>query len=148
MQMHVGTIEKRVALRQHGDGAAGVEMPGDAAGGLLVEGRDGGLVVAMLPVDFGGDRIDERQLDQVVAEMRAGDGFRVAVGAALGEMRHHVGLLQRAHRLQRHQFGVAGTRADAVEAAFCGSVHRPGLASALMAAAVMALPPMRPRTMA
>ena len=80
--------------------------------------------------------------------MRGDDGARIAVVAALGEMREHVGLAQRAHGLQRQQFGIAGAGADADEAALGLSVHRPALASALRQAAVMALPPSRPRTMA
>src|ERR1700681_3825425 len=62
----------------------------------------------------------------------------------LGEMRDDVGLAERAHRLERHQFRIARADADADE---LPRVHIPALASALTAAAVMALPPMRPRTM-
>ena len=80
--------------------------------------------------------------------MRADDGARIAVVAALGEMRNHVGLGQRAHGLERQQLGIAGTGADANKPAFYNRVHRPGLANALRAAAVMALPPSLPRTMA
>ena len=80
--------------------------------------------------------------------MRVDDGARIAVVAALGEMREHVGLGQRAHGLHGQQFRVARTGADADQAAFASVAHRPGLASALRAAAVMALPPRRPRTMA
>ena len=46
--------------------------------------------------------------------------------------------------LRGHQFGVAGPDADADQAR---GAHSPALASALTAAAVIALPPMRPRTM-
>src|SRR4051812_41755807 len=59
-------------------------------------------------------------------------------------MRDHRGLPERADRLQRQQLGISGTDADPDELG--RSAHRPALASALTAAAVMALPPMRPRT--
>src|ERR1700730_8066010 len=62
----------------------------------------------------------------------------------LGEMRDHVGLAECAHRLERHQFRIPRADTDADE---LPRVHIPALASALTAAAVMALPPMRPRTM-
>src|SRR6201999_3760893 len=71
------------------------------------------------------------------------DRARMAGIAGLGEMRHHVGFAERAHRLERHQFRVARTDADAQK---FSRAHSPGLARALTAAAVMALPPMRPRT--
>ena len=81
--------------------------------------------------------------------MRPDDAARVAVAAALGEIGDDVGLFERAHGLQRQEFRVAGTRADADQpACFCVHIQRPGLARALTAAAVMALPPMRPRTIA
>src|SRR5580704_6773548 len=60
-----------------------------------------------------------------------------------GEIRDHAGFAERAHRFQRHQFRIARADADADQLA---RAHRPALASALTAAAHMALPPMRPRT--
>ena len=63
--------------------------------------------------------------------------------SGLGEMGDHVGFAERTQRLERHQLRIARPDADADE---FGRAHRPGLASALTAAAVMALPPMRPRT--
>ena len=65
---------------------------------------------------------------------------------ALAKMRDHVGLVERAHRLERHQFGIARPDADAEELPLRFAAHSPALARALTAAAVMALPPMRPRT--
>src|SRR5260370_16338280 len=67
----------------------------------------------------------------------------------LGEIRDHIGLVQRARCLERHQFRIAGADANADQLAgirCANHAHSPGLANALMAAAVMALPPMRPRT--
>src|SRR5437588_11355330 len=64
-----------------------------------------------------------------------------------GEIRDYIGLVQGARCLERHQFWIAGADANADQlAGIRRHAHRPGLDSALMAAAVMALPPMRPRT--
>src|SRR5580658_626047 len=65
---------------------------------------------------------------------------------SLGEEHDHVGFAERPHGLQRDEFRVAWPDADADEYAGLRA-HSPALASALIAAAVMALPPMRPRTM-
>src|SRR5438552_13881934 len=66
-----------------------------------------------------------------------------------GEIRDYIGLVQGARCLERHQFWIAGADANADQLAgirCARHAHRPGLDSALMAAAVMALPPIRPRT--
>src|SRR5580692_7927846 len=76
--------------------------------------------------------------------MLAHDGAGMACIAGLGEMRDDVGGAERTRRLQGHQFRVARPDADAQE---LSRAHSPALASALTAAAVMALPPLRPRTM-
>ena len=102
----------------------------------------------MILGDFRRNRIEQRQLDHAGLQESRDGGARVAVIAALGEMREHVGLCQRPHGLQSQQFGIARPGADADQAALERSIHRPALASALMHAAVMALPPSRPRTMA
>ena len=74
--------------------------------------------------------------------MRGGDAPRIAGVAGFGKMRHHVGGLQRRDRVQGDQPGIAGADTDAEKT----RVHRPSFAKALTAAAVMALPPIRPRT--
>src|SRR5262249_19760985 len=76
--------------------------------------------------------------------MAGDDRARVAGVAGLGEMRDHVGLRERAHGFQRYELGIARTDADPDQPG--GAAHGPVLASALTAAAAMALPPMRPRT--
>src|SRR5580693_7249881 len=53
---------------------------------------------------------------------------------------------ERPNGLQCNEFRIAGPDADADELARPARAHSPALASALTAAAVMALPPMRPRT--
>ena len=77
--------------------------------------------------------------------MRGDDGPRVARIPGLGEMRDHVGLFEGRDRIQRDQPRIARADADADQCASVGA-HSPSLAKAFTAAAVMALPPMRPRT--
>src|SRR5580692_7780584 len=141
--MHVGAVEQRIAFADHGDDAAGIEMRGDCSCGAVVEIADGIAVTVAVPRQFGGDGVEQRQFDDVGAQMLRGDGARMTVISRFGKMRDHVSLAERAHRFQRHQFRIA--RADADADQFSGA-HSPALASALTAAAVMALPPMRPRT--
>ncbi len=62
-----------------------------------------------------------------------------------GEMGDDIGRFERRDRVQRHEPGIARTDADADETGAVG--HSPSLARAFTAAAVMALPPIRPRTM-
>src|SRR5262249_55193839 len=93
--------------------------------------------------DFGRHRIGKRQLHDTGFKMRRRDGARVAAVAGLSEMRHHVGARQRAYGLERHQLGIARPDADRDELA---AAHMPARASALTAAAAMALPPSLPRT--
>ena len=106
-------------------------------------------------------RLGLRLLDRTtrsVAPTEAGERLLRTVGprleeieqelAALGDMRDDIRLAQRAYGLQRELFRIAGTGADADQASLRLRVHRPALANELSAAAVMALPPRRPRTMA
>ena len=69
--------------------------------------------------------------------------MRVALVARFGKVGDRSRALQRAQRFQRDQLRIARPEPDGDERS---GRHRPGLASALTAAAVMALPPMRPRT--
>src|SRR5262245_32696119 len=59
-------------------------------------------------------------------------------------MHDNIGLFEHAHRLERDQLGIARSDADADE--FSGGAHISALASALIAAAAIALPPIRPST--
>src|SRR5205814_4897789 len=72
------------------------------------------------------------------------DGAAMAALPLLAEIGEHRRGLQQPRGLERHQFRIAGADPDAVQAA-CGA-HSISLASALTAAAVMALPPLRPCT--
>ena len=71
------------------------------------------------------------------------DAARVAAPSRLGEEGDNRGLGDDACRLDREQFRIARPDADAVQAA---GAHSASLASALTAAAAIALPPLRPRT--
>ena len=124
-------------------------MRGDALGGFFIEGENLRLVVGMVLVDFDRHRIVHRQFDHAGLHVRGDDRASIAVAVALGEMGDDVRLAQRTDGFQGKKLGVARSGADADQAAFVGwSVHRPGLASALRAAAVIAEPPRRPRTIA
>src|SRR5262249_58204779 len=79
------------------------------------------------------------------------NGGGVGRASGFGEGRDGGGGGQRADGFERDEFRIAGADADADEpagapGACAPRAHRPVLASALTAAAVMALPPMRPRT--
>src|SRR5580692_6472824 len=143
MQMHVRTVEQRIALADDGDRAADFEMRGDCDGGAVVEIADRHAVAVTRCRQLRGDRIIERQFGDAGAQMGRHDGARMTGISRFGEMRDDVGLAERAHRLERQQFRI--TRSDTDTDQF-SRAHIPALASALTAAAVMALPPMRPRT--
>ena len=93
--------------------------------------------------DLGGDGVMQRELLDAGLEVRGGNGARVARVSCFGEMGDDFGLVQRGDGVQREQAGIARPDTDADETA----THSPSLASALTAAAVIALPPIRPRTM-
>ena len=113
VQMHVGAVEQRIALADHRDDAAGIEMRGDCSRGAVVEIADGIAVAVAVLRQFGGDGIEQRQFDDFGAQVLRGDGARMTFISRFGEMRDHVGLAERAHRLERHQFRIARADADA-----------------------------------
>src|SRR5439155_14681904 len=77
-------------------------------------------------------------------EVPSSDGPGVPALRGFGKMRHQIGLLQHAHCLDRDELRV--TRSDTNADKLPGDSHVPALASALTAAAAIALPPMRPST--
>ena len=119
-------------------------MGGDVARGLFVEAVDRCAVGLVAARDFRGHGIEQRQFDHIRTHVLRHDPARIAVVSLLGEMRHDIGLGERPHGLERHQFGVAGARSHADQP----PGQSPALASALTAAAVIAEPPSRPRTTA
>ena len=148
MKVHVGAVEKRVAFRQHRDGAAGFEMRRDILSRAVEEASDRTAIVLMRAFDLGGDGVEQRELDRVGPDVGVDNAARIAGVALFREVRNDIGLGQHTHGFQRQQFGIAGAGADTEQTGSCVAAHRPGLASALIAAAVMAEPPSRPRTIA
>src|SRR5262249_13381976 len=126
-----------------GNHFAVIESGGNRGGGRLIELVDGVTIGVVFFRDLGGHGIVKRQLLDTGFQMRGNDCPRVAAVSGLGEISHHVGGAERAHSFQGQELGISRADADTDELAG----HKPGLASALTAAAVMALPPMRPRTM-
>src|SRR5258706_867599 len=121
-----------------------IEMRGDRGGAVVVKRRDL-IAIGRSPVlDFRRHGIEQRQFDRIRPDMIGRDGARPTDIAGFGEMRHHVGLPQRPRRLKSEEFRIARSYSDANQPR--GLAHIPALARALTAAAVMALPPMRPRT--
>ena len=112
------------------------------------EAGDRRAVVLMRAFDLGGDGVEQRELDRVRPDVGVDNTARIAGVALLGKVRNDIGLSQHTRGFQRQQFGIAGAGADTEQTGSCVAAHRPGLASELIAAAVMAEPPSRPRTIA
>src|SRR5579872_6162977 len=118
-------------------------MRGNPRCRLIIESAECVAVAVTQARKLSGHRIKQGDFRGGSGEVCGCDLTRPAGASGFGEMRDHVRLRKRAERLERHQFRIARTDADANELA---AAHIPGLAKALIAAAVMALPPMRPRT--
>ena len=93
---------------------------------------------------FVGHRVIERQLDMRGLEPAVDDRARVAAPSRLGEEGDDRRRGDDLGRLDGEQFGIARADPDAIETA--KRAHSVSLASALTAAAAIALPPLRPRT--
>src|SRR5262249_41531049 len=146
--MHVGAVKHRVAFANYGNDAPRLEMPGNIRGRMRVETFERIAVTGAAFRQFGRHRVGERQFNHAAAQVRRDRRARRAGISGFGEIGDHIGLAQRARCFDRHQFWIARPDADANQLSRSRSrPHRPGLAKALMPAAVMALPPMRPRTM-
>src|SRR5258707_13040607 len=119
-------------------------MRRDGGGAVVVKCCDLVAIGRSTWRDFRRHGIKQRQFDRVRPDMIGRDGARATDIAGFGEMRHHVGLPQRSRRLESEELRIARSYADANQPR--GLAHIPALPSALTPAAVMALPPMRPRT--
>src|SRR5581483_844376 len=103
-----------------------------------------GALVALGMVSLAGrHRVRERQLELLRAQVGGGDPPGNAAAVRGARIRDHVRRLDRRSGLQRHQLRVTGADADAEQVARAPSVT---LASAVTAAAAIALPPRRPWT--
>src|SRR5260370_25006747 len=92
-----------------------------------------------------GHRVIERQFDMRRIQPAVDDRARVATPSRRGEMGDDGRRGDDLGGLDGEQIGIAGADPDAIKAA--KRAHSMSLASALTAAAAIALPPLRPRTM-
>ena len=121
MHVHVGAVEQRIALGEQGDVAPGVEVGGDAVGGVGVEVLHRAGVAAGMVGGLGRHRVDQVLLDLPRPQVRLGDaaGDAAAVtGAVVGD---DVGLPDQPGGLDRHQLRVARAQPDAPQCAACRS---------------------------
>src|SRR5262249_29374020 len=121
-------------------------MRRDGRRGLVVKAAQRIAVAVAAFRQLGRNGIKQRQLGDLRAQVLRRGGARMACASRFGEMRDHVGFGERANGLECDELRIAGPDTDANELARIAGAHSPALASALTAAAVMALPPMRPRT--
>src|SRR5579864_1675079 len=119
-------------------------MRRDRGRAIVVERLDFVAIGWSASRDFCRNGVKQRQFDRILPDMIGRNGAGAADIAGFGEMHHHIGLPQCSHCLESDEFRVAGPYSDTDQPR--GIAHRPAFASALTAAAVMALPPMRPRT--
>src|SRR3546814_476352 len=100
------------------------------------------LVSAGMINGLGGHGVDEVFFDLSFAHVRRCNSAGDALAVPRGVERNHIGLADDAGSLDGHQFGIAGADTDTPELA---CTHSTSLAIALTTAAVIALPPRRPR---
>jgi hypothetical protein len=100
VQVHVGAVEQRIAFAHHGDDAPGIDMRCDRRRSSIVEFAHRVAISRLVLPNFGGHRIDQRQLLDPGLESAGDDGASIAAVAALGKVRDHVGFRERAHRLE------------------------------------------------
>src|SRR2546430_3104945 len=103
--------------------------------------------------DLVGDRIFEPKLDSPWSQQGIDGTSRIALKPSLGEKCQDVDISDQRCRSQRQIADIARSDTDAVEGSRAGrsrdrvkSCHSRSLASALIAATAIALPPLRPRT--
>src|SRR5579875_2479972 len=154
VQVHVGAVEERVALAQHGHVAPRVKVRGDRRRGALVEVVQRPLVPTWMLALLGRHGIAERKLKLLGADVGRGGSTSDAATVASGQVGDHSRLLDRAPALDCDQLRIAGTDADANQPTrarpdhrrSAAAAHSASHASALTAAEAIALPPRRPRT--
>ncbi len=113
VHVHVGAVEQRIALGEQCDVAAGLQMGGDALGGLAVEVLHRAGVAAGMVGGLGGDRVDQMLLDLAGTQIRLGDAASDAAPVPGAVIRDDVGLRDHPGGLDRHEFRVARTQPDA-----------------------------------
>ncbi len=146
VHVHVGPVEKRVALGEQDHVPPGVEVHGESGRAVRVELVDGPLVAARVVGVLGGHRVDEGFFDLPRPQVRLGDRSRDAPAVAGAVVCDHLGSFDQPGGFDRHQLRIAGAETHAEKRAFAVAAHSSSLAIALMAATAMALPPRRPCT--
>ena len=144
-QMHERAVEQRIALAQQRDVAARSRRCAAMRSALsFVERGQRGAIVRIVERNFRRHGIVRAAVPRWRRQPAVDDLARVAAPSRLGEIGDDRRGLHHAHGLDRQQFGIAGPDADADRGG--PSLIRVSLASALTAAAAIALPPLRPRT--
>src|SRR5580692_4062460 len=145
VQVHVRPVEEGVALAKNGDISAAVQMKGYLFCHFVVKIRHCAFVAAGMFGQLGGYGIDHRQLNLLTPQLRLDYGASVALTMAGRWISNHMRLLDDSKSLQRYQLRIARTETHAKQSSSLrGFDHSSLLASALTAAAAMALPPRRP----
>src|SRR6266403_1698726 len=119
-------------------------MSGDRDRCTIKESLNRGLIGRLACWFLGRYGIQKRQFRDTRAQESRSDGASPAGISGLRKMRDDVGVLERVHRLERQKVRVPRSHSDADQ--FSQVAHRPARAKPFTAAAVMALPPARPRT--
>jgi hypothetical protein len=145
-EMHERAIEKRIAFAEQRDIEAGLQALGDRGGARFIERRERSDIAGMVEGNFGGDGIVERQFLARVWQPAIDNFARIAAPPCFGEIGDDGRRLNQAYRFHRQQFRIPRPEADAIETPCLRGDHSAALASALTAAAAIALPPLRPRT--
>src|ERR1700730_4863669 len=123
-------------------------MRRDRIGCILIKAaqlRDIGGVTKM---QFDCQGVNQWQVAAIGRDPATKNGARSSARAFLGERCDDGNAAEDFCCLHGHELGIAGTKADAKEAAMRWGIiaHSASLASAFNAAAAMALPPLRPLT--
>src|SRR3984957_5474592 len=118
-------------------------MRRDRDRGFFVETSQRLAIGRIVEMRLVGHRVVKRQLDMRGFEPTVDDRARIAAPSGLGEEGDNGRGRDDLGRFDGEQIGIAGADADAIETA--KGAHSMSLASALTAAAAIALPPLRPR---
>src|SRR5487761_1369348 len=140
MKIHVRTVKERVAFAQDGHISTVCKMVRDLFAHLVIELRQRDLVSSGMVRLLCRNRVHHRQLDLAMNQFRANDRTSVALSMSGARIGNDLRLPEHTLRFDRNQFRIAGTETDSEEtSASCVCAHSCSLASALTAAAAMAL---------
>ena len=147
MDVHVRPEEQRIAFGQHGDHAPGIQMRCDLGRGVVKEFLDRYTVFNSRGRMLGRNGVQQRQIDRSGTEVVLCRVAGVTLVSGLRKVGDDVRPLQCTDRPDCQQVRVSGTYSDADQLpTHQWPTQGSALASALTAAATIALPPCRPRT--